>query len=71
MPTTPDGGAGKVKVTAAVTTSVIEVVAMPLFASITLTVKVELPVAVGVPDRTPAEDRVRPAGRVPAFTDQV
>src|SRR6185437_15974992 len=44
---------------------------MPLFASITLTEKVVLPVVVGVPDRTPAEDRVSPGGRVPAFTDQV
>jgi len=59
-----------VKATELVTTNVIEVVAMPLFASITLTVKVELPVLVGV--RDDARGRQGQAGRrVPAFTDQV
>jgi hypothetical protein len=53
------------------TVSVIDVVEMPLFASITLTVNVELPTAVGVPDSTPSLLSVMPGGRLPAFTDQV
>ena len=72
MPTTPDGGVEKVKVTEAVTISVIEVVAMPLFASITLTEKVVLPVVVGVPDSSPVDAfSVNPGGRLPLLTDQV
>jgi hypothetical protein len=34
-------------------------------------VKLEVAAAVGVPLRTPAEDRASPAGSVPADTDQV
>jgi len=37
----------------------------------TLTVKMEVPVTVGVPLRTPTVDKLRPAGRVPADTDQL
>jgi hypothetical protein len=39
--------------------------------SVTATVKFEVPLAVGVPEITPALDKVRPAGRLPAFIDQV
>jgi hypothetical protein len=35
------------------------------------TVKLEVPAAVGVPPRTPAADRLRPAGSVPADNDQL
>ena len=38
---------------------------------VTWTVKLKVPAAVGVPLRTPAEDRFRPAGSVPADTDQL
>ena len=40
-------------------------------APVTWTVKVEVAAAVGVPLRTPAVDRVSPAGSVPAETDQL
>ncbi len=36
-------------------------------ASATLTVKLKLPVAVGVPESKPADDKVSPAGKVPAL----
>ena len=39
--------------------------------SVTLTVKLKVPVAVGEPEITPAELRVSPVGRVPAERDQV
>jgi hypothetical protein len=37
----------------------------------TRTVKIEVPVAVGVPLRTPTADKLRPAGGVPEGTDQL
>jgi hypothetical protein len=37
----------------------------------TRTVKLEGPSAVGVPSRTPVGDRLKPAGSVPADTDQL
>ena len=39
--------------------------------SATRTVKLAVPVAVGVPLTTPALDKVRPAGRLPTVTDHV
>ena len=39
--------------------------------SATLTVKLEVPVAEGVPEITPAELRLSPAGSVPEDTDQL
>ena len=47
-----------------VTTVIDEVVAEPV-ALVAVTVKVALPDGVGVPDNTPAEDRLRPEGSVP------
>jgi hypothetical protein len=38
-----------------------------VFASVACTVNVELPAVVAVPDNTPAEDRLRPPGKVPAL----
>ena len=38
---------------------------------VTWTVKLKVPAAVGVPPRAPPVDRVRPAGSVPADTDQL
>ena len=35
-------------------------------ASVAVTVKLKVPVAVGVPERTPPEERTRPLGRLPA-----
>ena len=40
-------------------------------ASVTATVKLEVPAAVGVPEITPAVERVRPEGSVPADRDHV
>ena len=42
-----------------------------LLLSVTLTVKLEVPVPVGVPEMTPVGASVRPAGRVPETMDQV
>jgi hypothetical protein len=40
--------------------------------SVTVTVKLEVPAVVGVPEMTPvAGAKVRPVGRVPTVTDQV
>jgi hypothetical protein len=39
--------------------------------SLTLTLKVALPVAVGVPDITPPLESVKPAGRLPEANDHV
>ncbi len=39
--------------------------------SLTWAVNVDAPAPVGVPVMAPAADRVRPAGKVPAVTDQV
>jgi hypothetical protein len=40
--------------------------------SFAVTVKLKVPLAVGVPERMPVADaRVRPAGRLPEVTDQV
>ena len=39
--------------------------------SVTVTVKLEVPAAVGVPEITPAPLNVRPAGSVPDVTAQV
>ena len=39
--------------------------------SFTATVNVEVPVAVGVPEITPALDRLSPAGRLPDEIDHV
>jgi hypothetical protein len=43
-------------------------VAVVFAESLTCTVKLLLPDAVGVPDIAPAAERVRPAGRAPALT---
>ena len=55
--------------------TVIEVAAVwvcaGLLLSVTLTVKVEVPLWVGVPEITPVDDKLRPAGRVPETMDQV
>ena len=42
----------------------------PLLA-VALTVKVKLPAAVGVPERTPAVERVSPPGKLPLETVKV
>jgi hypothetical protein len=39
--------------------------------SATATVKFEVPLVVGVPEITPALDKFKPAGRLPALIDQV
>jgi hypothetical protein len=47
-------------------------VAVAAFASFTCTVKVDVPVVVGVPEITPVElVKLNPAGRLPDVTDQV
>jgi hypothetical protein len=42
-----------------------------LLAPATRIVKLEVPAVVGIPSRTPVADRLRPAGSVPADTDQL
>jgi hypothetical protein len=54
---------------AAVTVTENAFVAVP--PPVTWTVKFEVPAVVGVPDSTPPEERVSPAGSVPADTDQL
>jgi hypothetical protein len=39
--------------------------------SLTATVKVVVPLAVGVPERTPPLESVRPAGKLPDASDHV
>jgi hypothetical protein len=39
--------------------------------SVTVTLKAEVPLAVGVPDITPALESVSPAGKLPEARDQV
>ena len=39
--------------------------------SVAFTVKFEVPLAVGVPEMTPPAESVRPAGRLPALSDQL
>jgi hypothetical protein len=53
-------------------TTVIGNAALVMFApeSATWTVAVVVPALVGVPPTTPAEERVKPAGRTPDVTDQ-
>lgn len=75
----PDEAAGRAAVAGTVMASspavmVMEValVAVWVPASVILMVKLEVPAAAGVPAMTPVDAfRVRPAGRVPALTDQV
>src|SRR5207249_4322308 len=55
---------------AAVTTLMLRLAeAEPLAASLTPTVKGNAPATVGVPERVPDEDRLRPVGSVPLETD--
>ena len=49
----------------AITTPQPLVVAVALDESVTLTMKLKVPAAVGVPLRMPAADKVNPAGNVP------
>jgi hypothetical protein len=61
-------------VTAAATVNVsdfVAVCAVGVVESVTLTLKVKEPEAVGVPEMTPAEDSVRPPGRDPELTVQL
>ena len=70
MPVVP-GGKGEVDVMPN-TVRVIAFVGVcaGLLASETWTVKLELPVPVGVPLMTPAEDNESPVGRAPVMIDQ-
>ena len=71
MLTTAVGGAANVVDTPAATVMLVAWVALWPLASVTFTVKLEVPVAVGVPLRFPSGLRLRPAGRLPLLTDQV
>jgi hypothetical protein len=56
----------------ALTVTLSDFVAVSELASVTLTVKVLVPVPVGVPEITPVvEARVNPAGKAPEVTDQL
>jgi hypothetical protein len=72
VPTTPLGKVEVVTVTGAgpiVTVS--EAVSDPDAESVTRTEKVLLPAALGVPERTPAAERLNPAGSVPLASAQL
>ena len=73
VPTVPAGNGEAVEIERAAVAALIVTenafVAVP--PPVTWTVKSKVPAAVGVPPRAPAEERVRPAGSVPADTDQV
>ena len=69
--TTAVGGAADVIDTPAAMVMLVAWVALWPLASVTLTVKLEVPVAVGVPLRFPPALRLMPAGRLPLLTDQV
>ena len=71
MPTTAAGGAANVVDTPALMVMLVAWVALCPLASVTLTVKLAVPVAVGVPVRFPLALRLIPAGRLPTLTDQV
>ena len=78
MPVVPDRRVEEVMVRAGVVAAAIEIedeadwVCAGLLLSVTLTVKFEVPLLVGVPEITPVDDdRVRPAGRLPEATDHV
>jgi hypothetical protein len=63
----PVGGAAKVVI---VVTA--DFVCTGLLLSVTVTVKVDIPLAVGVPEIVPVVDaKVRPPGRLPEVIDQV
>jgi hypothetical protein len=71
VPTTAPGGAANVVETPADTVILVASVAVWLLASVTWTVKLDRPVAVGVPLRFPSALRLIPGGRLPLLTDQV
>ena len=57
---------------ATVSDRVVDFVCTGLLLSVTLTVKVNAPLAVGVPDITPSEAaRPKPAGKLPEVIDQM
>ena len=70
MPTTAAGGAENVVDTPAEMVMLVAWVALWPLASVTLTVKLKVPVAVGVPVRFPLALRLMPDGRLPLLTDQ-
>ena len=75
MPLTPEARIEFVMVSPAADTVMLraaDLVCAGLLLSVTETVKLEVPEAVGVPEMTPVEGAsVTPAGRLPAVTDQV
>jgi hypothetical protein len=48
-----------------------DLVCAGLPASVTVAVKLEVPLAVGVPEIEPDDERLSPAGRLPAVMDQL
>ena len=66
-PTSPAGGAGKLSDGPEIMVSDVAWVAVWPLASVTLTVKLDVPAAVGVPDSTPlGRTETDPGGRAPA-----
>ena len=68
---TGDAGAKPVMVWVALMLSVNAVVEDPLLVSVTVTEKLALPAALGVPEITPAALKLNPAGNVPNVTANV
>jgi hypothetical protein len=75
VPTVTEGSEGEASVSVVGLTriaAVADLVCAGLLLSVTVTVKVEDPLAVGVPAIIPVDDaRVTPAGRLPELIDQV
>ena len=71
VPITPLGRLVVVTVSAEPTTMLSPPVAVSALASLTLTVKLEVPAVVGVPVIAPAALRLKPAGKLPVAIDQV
>jgi hypothetical protein len=71
VPITPAGRLAVVTVSAETTTMLSGLVAVRPLASLTLTVKLEVPAAVGVPVIAPAALRLKPGGGMPVASDQL
>ena len=56
---------------ATVTERLIDLVSTGVLLSVTVAVKLAVPLAVGVPEIAPVCERVRPAGKLPAVSDHV
>ena len=71
LPTVPAGSGLTVVIDSAAGSTVTANAFVAVPPPVTCTVKLDVPAALGVPLKTPAEDSVNPAGSVPEVTDQL